>query len=404
MPSPPARHRGNLASLDVLRGLAALYVAAYHSVGALTPSGLSFDTRGGSMRLLRQGNPLGLLGFGLYAVLAFFILSGFVIHLRQAQHPDEPAQRGKLRWTADYGWRRLLRIFPPLLAALVLTAVLAAAGSRLFPGWPWPDGNLTDARNVLVPAYGASAFSNNTPLWSVAYEIWFYLAYVPIVLVVLAHVRLPPRIRMGLVLAASLVVAWVLVLVQDHAPQLIPAPVQGLTSIFVYLPAWLAGAFLAELYAAGVKLPGRLWMAAPAAVLLAVATFSSGNDLRPAVDLLWGLAICLLIAALTLGPDMDWLTTRPGRWAASTSSWSYSLYLVHLPVILFGQAALGYDGALRITNPLAVLAIFLAALGVGWLFSHAIERPTVRLVSRSASGSTPGRSGRSEATTEALRG
>ncbi len=381
MPSPPSRDRGHLAILDMLRGGAALYVAAYHAVGSLAPSGLRFDSRGGSVGLILDGNPLGLLGFGLYAVLGFFVLSGFVIHLRHARRPEELAGRGGLAWAADYGWRRSMRIYPPLLGAIALTAVLTAIGSRTFPDWPWAQGTLTDAGNLLVPVHGAATFGNGLALWSIAFELWFYAAYVPIVLVVLRVLRKPMPIRMGIVLAGTLVVAVALVLTEDHAPHVLPAPLQGLTTIAIYLPAWVAGAFLAELHVAGLKVPGRRWVAAAAGAMILVAAFHSGNDLRPAVDLLWGLATCLVIASATLGPQRPWCSSRGGRVAASTSSWSYSLYLVHLPVILFGRAAFG-GGAGRITNPLVVLAIFLTAVGVGWLFHQALERPSMWLAAR----------------------
>ncbi len=381
MPSPPSRDRGHFAILDVLRGGAALYVTAYHAVGSLTPSGLRFDTRGGSVALILEGNPLGLLGFGLYAVLGFFVLSGFVIHLRHASRPEELAQRGRLAWTADYGWRRSMRIYPPLLGAIALTAVLTAIGSRTFPDWPWAQGTLTDARNLLVPVHGAATFGNGLALWSIAFELWFYAAYALIAVVVLRVVHPSSPRRLGVVLAGTLMASAALVLIQDHAPHIIPAELQGLTSIAVYLPAWVAGAFLAELHVAGVRVPWPRWSAAAAGLVVVVAAFSSGNDLRPAVDLLWGLALCLVIAVATLGPGRRWCSSRAGRWAASTSSWSYSLYLVHLPVILFGRAALD-EPAGRITNPLVVLAIFLAAVAVGWLFSLVVERPSRWLAAR----------------------
>ena len=392
----------------MLRGGAALYVAAYHTVGSLTPSGLRFDTRGGSAHLVRQGNPLGLLGFGLYPVLAFFVLSGFVIHFRQARRP-EAVTANRLRWAGVYGWRRALRIYPPLVGALLLTAGLDAVGSRSFADWPWPSGSLTDAGNVLVPLRGAASFGNDFPLWSIAYELWFYVAYVPITLAVVPT-RMSGPIRMGAVLAGSLVLAVVLVLVLDHAPNLLASPVRDVATLALYLPAWLAGAFLAELHAAGVGLRRRREALAAAGALVLIATFHSGNDLRPAVDLLWGLAICLLVAALTLrsasgagglgpasgagglgpasGAGGERAPSRAVRWAGSTASWSYSLYLVHLPVILFAQAALG-DGARRITNPLVVLAVFWMAVTAGWLFAQVVERPSRWLMARPPAPAAP---------------
>lgn len=72
--------------LNVLRGCTAMYVVLYHCFEGLTRNGGLVETRFGSAHLIISQFGTGVLGYGHYAVLVFFVLSGYVIHLRQARH------------------------------------------------------------------------------------------------------------------------------------------------------------------------------------------------------------------------------------------------------------------------------------------------------------------------------
>jgi peptidoglycan/LPS O-acetylase OafA/YrhL len=98
-PSPGSAvlSRGLVTSLDLVRGAAAVYVAVHHIVVARGwGTGLGFAFR-----------------FGEEAVIVFFLLSGFVIFANEADRIHD--------W-ASYYLRRFLRIYPPFLAALLVSA------------------------------------------------------------------------------------------------------------------------------------------------------------------------------------------------------------------------------------------------------------------------------------------
>lgn len=386
-----ATRRANVPALDIVRGGSALYVAVYHTVGVLTESGRHFNGRGGSFRLITAGNPLGFVGFGFYAVLVFFVLSGFVIHLRQATHPQERKRLGGGRWVAGYAWRRLMRIYPPLVGAILATALLWMLGRRAFPDLYGQVLDHPTARHLvdqagtaraafltLVPYKGPAGFGADAALWSISYELWFYLAYVPVLLVLRDRLKLTPgALLLGSVLVAAAI--YYAVVVRETAA--VPLDWRAATYIPMYFPAWMAGAYLAELYARGVRAraPAVLVVTGVAAIVLAARI--SDNNTRPHIDLFWVLGIALILAALVLKGDRarERAQVPPPAvtaWAASTARWSYSLYLIHVPVIVFAYGVL-HDGTGPMSNPLAVGAVLLACIAGGLILYGLVERPSI---------------------------
>ena len=129
--------------------------------------------------------------FGHQAVMVFFALSGFFIHLRAAQALGQ--RRDSTFSARDYLERRARRILPPYYAALLFTVVLDAVGHHYFPrlylaqtGDGLLDANFRDAGytlNSVLPALCAQPnlfgirFGGNAPLWSIGHEVFYYLLY-----------------------------------------------------------------------------------------------------------------------------------------------------------------------------------------------------------------------------------
>ena len=157
--------------MDSIRGFAALYVAFTHSHAV-------FNTR---------LKPLG--GFGGEGVALFFLLSGLVVGgsvLRQKSP----------RWPR-YFLHRTRRIWPPFLVSLLLAWVAQSAilgvcapvhGKELL-------GNLGMLQGLL-PGSVVLPYQQNWPLWSLAYEWWYYML-LPLIWMA------PPKWRANLALAAS---------------------------------------------------------------------------------------------------------------------------------------------------------------------------------------------------------
>lgn len=105
---------------------------------------------------------------GHYSVLVFFMLSGYVIGLAYPKDAENQAEN-YAKWTKKYLWRRFLRIYPVYFVALLL------AYSVL--------GELRLSSSFLIHlCFGQEAFTptivSNSPLWSLHYEILYYIAFV----------------------------------------------------------------------------------------------------------------------------------------------------------------------------------------------------------------------------------
>src|SRR5690348_8364135 len=143
--------------LDLVRFVAALLVVAGHVRGTVFReySALATDSRN-----LAVASFFALSRLGHEAVIVFFVLSGFLVGGRAF----ERIAQGRFA-AGDYAIDRITRIWVPLIPALVLGTAIASG-----PAGPveWA-GNLLGLQHVLVEPLGG-----NAPLWSLAYEIWFY--------------------------------------------------------------------------------------------------------------------------------------------------------------------------------------------------------------------------------------
>jgi peptidoglycan/LPS O-acetylase OafA/YrhL len=146
-------------ALDLVRGLAAIEVMLFH-------------VRGTAFELSKFPPSQKLIGilffgpmyFGREAVFLFFLLSGFLVGgqiIRNLERGCFDLQR--------YAIDRCVRIFLPLFPACILTAGVSIYLGTPFTGWQLI-GNAIGLNGVLV-----DTMPNNPPLWSLAYEIWFYI-------------------------------------------------------------------------------------------------------------------------------------------------------------------------------------------------------------------------------------
>jgi peptidoglycan/LPS O-acetylase OafA/YrhL len=375
-----ARTSSRLPRLDLVRGLTAVYVAAYHCVDMLTASGRQFHDPGGATRMILDGNALGLLGFGHYAVLLFFLLSGFSIHLRE--WPELQRHETSRTWSKRYAVKRTLRIYPPLIAAVFVTYLLTRLGHLWFPdlfgqalthptaaGLTQIPADLSQAWSILVPVMNTGAVGSNPVFWSVIWEILFYCAYVPLVFA-MKRSRRPP----------IMVLTWVAVAIEASRIAIAISgadsdAVARFSSIAAYFPVWLGGACLAELYRSRNDL-SRVWRRVLIGVGIAgiaVLSLSADAEFRPEYDYLWALALAAVFAGVVFVRNQ-----RESRVGSRVAECSYSLYLIHVPVLLFAFGAVA-DGTAPLSNPLLVTGIWGITLMAAWVMSACVERPSMRL-------------------------
>ncbi|MGN6610892.1 MAG: acyltransferase family protein [Angustibacter sp.] len=361
--------RRRLPALDGLRGVAAFVVLVHHAlltVPVLAAPYYSGRPPAGEQRLawMLVSTPVHLVWAGTEAVFVFFVLSGLVLTL--------PVGRavGSYGWRAYYP-RRLVRLYVPVVAAVVLGSLLplvvtrdggAAMGAWLAhrPPQPTAEGVLADV--TLVG--GVSRLIS--PLWSLQWEVWFSLL-------------LP-----AFVVAAVKGRRWV----WSQAALLVVLTGLGEATArpwLTYLPMFGAGVLLAthleDVRAWGARLGSRTWAAAVAGAVLLLSSYwlVLPQDVDPAVltmsrpAALVG-AVVVVVAAASWDVAQRVLTWKPVHWLGTIS---FSLYLVHEPIVIATAYVVG-PGRSEWVLPLALPVALLVATG----FYRLVEQPSHRLARR----------------------
>jgi peptidoglycan/LPS O-acetylase OafA/YrhL len=345
--------RGTYASahLDALRALSALEVFAGH-----VRQNLFVSWQPGFHHHLPTRLTYFTTGFGHEAVMVFFVLSGYFVGgaVLRARHAWSWP-----RYLAD----RLTRLWLVLLPALILGALfdgltMATGGRHAALVAPWFTlvnwlGNLVFLQEILVGTFGS-----NAPLWSLSYELWYYLAFP---FLVLAFTRRGPcRLLHLAALAAILAFTG--------------------ARIAASFSLWLLGAAAA----AAPRLPRR---AAVLAVVggglgLGATLLFLGTRQGVRATFLADLAVAFFAALAVLGIREDRRPAHPhyaaaARWLAG---WSYSLYLVHFPVLYFlgGVLAAAGTGPWMPAPRTAAYALSIAVivLSYAWLIARFTEART----------------------------
>ncbi|TKA10297.1 acyltransferase [Actinacidiphila oryziradicis] len=303
--------RNHVLGLDGLRGLAALYVLLFHC-WLLTFPGFP-DNSGPSW--------LGWLMYGRLAVVFFLALSGFSLAISPARNGWHLG--GVLRFLRRRAWR----ILPPYWAALTLSLIVARFVMPASHFGPPSDKSILVYGLVVQDIFAAP--TPNGAFWSIGVEAELYLVF-PLLLVI--------RRRLG---AVILVACVTLLVVARGLSAANASPVEGMN----WLTPNLAPVFVAGLVAAGVivapekarRLPWH-WLTALAAMPVLTLVSIKGSvwtvDHYFWVDLDVVPAMTMLLAAVATGRPafLMWLlATRPIR---SLGNFSYSLYLIHLPIVM----------------------------------------------------------------------
>jgi peptidoglycan/LPS O-acetylase OafA/YrhL len=273
---------------------------------------------------------------GAEYVLIFFVLSGFFIGGAVARKVAD----GRFRWH-DYLLDRATRLYIVLLPALVLTVVLdaigaAVAGSHSIYGgqgsYALAPLNIGGAHTGFVAFVGnlaflqdlryVTTFGSNLPLWSLAFEFWFYLAFPAMVALLL-----PRTSRRGRVVAGG--VALVSLLLLRANP--------------LFFAIWLVGVAVAFLPTRPVRIKpewARGLAVAAFGFLVAILGFWVGKGGQRTSEVAIGLATALVIFAFSHAYTGARVEGRAafGPYASRLAKSSFTLYLVHAPILLLLSA------------------------------------------------------------------
>lgn len=273
--------------------------------------------------------------YGHEAVLLFFVLSGLLIHLRLA------TSRAKGECQFDlwhYARRRILRIYPPLIAALIFTATADWVGQSINPIFyaaHSPFANLNDLLRVKDYSFttwlGCLAFvqslvvptlGTNGPLITLSYEGFFYLFY-PLLFVQL-YFRYGRSVTFGFSLALCGLgyILWFVTSVYSW-------------SWLALWGLWLAGALLAETIMAGVIFKTHYLVPLAGFTLIILAIFYSRLP-DPLNDLMWGSLWTLSIFILLQNEKS--IASKLVQSLKPYAPFSYTLYLFHFPAFVLLSA------------------------------------------------------------------
>ena len=380
-PSTSAR----VSELDSVRGLAAFVVLLHHLWETVLPDQNTFPLQGfpglGHERLIDIAfwisvTPLRLLFCGHAAVGVFFVLSGFAL----MKSLEGPRRVGYLPFIV----RRIFRIYPPF-ALVILVAALASWLIRpeAIPGRDWLNEYW---RTPVTPglvlghlgmiATGGYFTSLDSSMWTLVHEMRISLVFP---LLAACAVRDPRR-----TLAVSLAAFVVLSISHLTAAATAPIPWPDLKMLVLsvlqslrYCLFFVFGILLARrptfLQLPASSSPGFravLWVVT--LVLLAV-PYTAGY-----VELCYALGAFMLLDLCMRSPAVrTFLRHSTTLWLGKVS---YSLYLVHLVVLIATVYLLHKLLPLAAILPLVVVLSLLAAQ----LLNRTVELPSSALGKRLA--------------------
>ena len=331
--APPAK----LMTLQAGRAIAALAVVALHA--SLTIEGVT----GGMPEPVAAVAGLGWLGVDF-----FFVLSGFIIYHCHAR------SSGDAGWSKRYALGRFTRIYAPYLPVGIAVGIsYTFLRDQVSHGgtyeWDW-------LSTLTLAPTGQPALSI---AWTLQHEVVFYA---------LAWALLRMRIFLvGSLVWAALIAVWTALFGFSFTPLVSP---MNLEFLFGAAAAWCV---------MNEKAHNHLALAGIAA--LAFAAFAlAGAEHRHSAIVGLGIA-CLLIpivrsekrGALKVGPPLPLIGAA-----------SYSVYLVHQPLISAVARPLDWAGA---GWAISFLAMMSAGVAAGFAYHFWYERPVLRALRTRAPGS-----------------
>lgn len=357
------------AHLDLIRGLAAWAVMWDHLRGLFF---IDFQQLSQPAALLKV--IYFFTGFGNEAVLVFFVLSGFLISSAIL------GRRASGTWSwRDYAIDRASRLYVVLVPGLFFGLLWDKLGSSVFTSTglyshPLPNfgsaivqtrlgigtfiGNLSFLQTILVPTFGS-----NGPLWSLANEFWYYVLFPVMLAAGIAWLRRSIRLAIPLTILAICVAAFV-----------------GRPILAGFL-IWLAGTVLVVAYSRfPLRSKGLLITYVVASLVVLLACFiaaRTGKSFMLGSDLAVGIGFALfLFGVLHMNFGID--RANYSRIARLLAGFSYSLYVLHFPLLLFIRAWMAPPPRWQPDSAHLArgLVIGSATLGFAWFVSLFTENKT----------------------------
>ena len=295
-------------ALNAARAAAAIYVVLHH---ATKPFQHSYPLPGAIFR------------FGQEAVIIFFLLSGFVIFANE-QH--------RARDIAGYAKRRFLRIYPPLIIAILLSTLVMLDNGTLARYFSREElfGTLASLQDLAEtkPGVIVSPYLRNLPLWSLSYEVAFYALF-PLALYLWSKYPRETNHGVGLLSCISFLI-------------FLAAP-NHWALVLSYFSMWWTGAMCADAHFRGKRSLKEIgvsfgWLAGLSAISV-IATVIIGFDgfgYYPAV-MARHFVFSLFALMIVYAPSGRMLANVASHFAGASAflaAISYGLYVFHYPLLV----------------------------------------------------------------------
>ena len=349
-----------LEYVDGLRALAALWVAVHHAAETSVPSE--------TLKNPVLGPVVASLFYGQFPVMVFLMLSGFCLYYPYVRKSARPKFTGYLTFMR----RRWTRIAPPFLWAAAFCIPLVAFPTLQIGKWngvstidPYVIASHMLLVHNLIPEHATKI---DYPMWSIGLEWQLYLLF-PVM--VWAFCRAGVFATLG----AALLIA---VVIRATYRQL-PMP---LSAILRDGPLSYLVIFAAGMLAAAIAIQGRVllpkWVLGMFVVAgLAIVRLGNGNGL---VHDLATAAATIAVLQLASDPSAPVARVLSSPWLVMIGVFSYSIYLVHAPLLHLSwftlrQLELGDD-----INFIILTVIIMPLIVIASYYFHCLfERPFMRL-------------------------
>ena len=337
-----------LYSIQAARGLAALAVTAFHLTFLLG------DPRYGGQATFAQFTSRGNLGVDF-----FFVLSGFII---LAAHQGDVGQPQKL---ANYFRRRFIRLFPTYwiyTAAFCALLMLGFGTASTLPS------SLRDWFSTIFLIRTGTFEVPLTPAWTLMHEWAFYVIFGVLIL----------NRTLGLfVLAAWLLPAFWFFTYPEEGQR------SWLTTYFSPLNLnFLFGMLSFMAFKHWAPIIGKFSLPVGLALFVAIFILEGSGQPYAVTQIPFGIAFALIILGLSSW-EREGYGVSSGGLLSQLGNASYSIYLIHLPVLgVLVKIVRKLAEFFPVNAEILYISVYVATILAGYLAYVLVERRVLTLLRR----------------------
>ncbi|MET0982202.1 MAG: acyltransferase [Telluria sp.] len=298
--------------MNLLRGVASLQVAAAHLRAEIYPGLRGLEEPGIAYMALAF-----FTGFAHQAVMVFFLISGWLVGGSLLNKLGQP------RALRSYAIDRATRLWTVLVPTLIMMLGIGLVTGAVTPvpaGFGADAGNFSAAAfvgNLLgVQTILVEKFGGNYPLWSLANETWYYIQFPLLVLIFTGR---------GLLQQAAC--AALLALTVAFLPFVMT----------LYFGIWLLGAAFSRIRVESTFFSRMVLLAVAVGASVYYRLNGLNDDILPesfGQDLICALPVVILLGAMHQPVNrQSAILRRLGAFAKWLSEFSFTLYVLHVPMI-----------------------------------------------------------------------